>query len=143
MKTCYYGEDSDKNNIADKLPALWDAFLAKFESIPNTVEGLCYGVITQENSTSEKLEYMAAIEVTSVENLPEGMEVMQFTGQQYAKFTHRGQVNNLNNTVNYIYASWLMASDKKHSYQADLEIYDHQYHPTSEDSVVYYAIPVV
>ncbi|HIO96459.1 MAG TPA: AraC family transcriptional regulator, partial [Leucothrix sp.] len=27
MKTCFYGTDSEKNNIAEKLPALWDAFL--------------------------------------------------------------------------------------------------------------------
>ncbi len=73
------------------------------------------------------------------------MVVIEIPPTRYAVFTHRGDIkniNNINNTVNYIYSSWLMQSDFRHNYGADLEIYGDTYIPDSEDSVTHYAIPI-
>lgn len=59
-----------------------------------------------------------------------------------AKFTHSGQVEHLDRTVNYIYSSWLLRSGMRHTYDCDLEIYGPQYRPNSDDSLIHYAIPV-
>ena len=47
MKTQFYSVDSEKNNIADKLPPLWHNFLTRVDEIEHRIIGNMYGVITQ------------------------------------------------------------------------------------------------
>ena len=61
---------------------------------------------------------------------------------RYATFTHRGPAPRIDHTVNYIYSTWLAGSGHRHTYGADLEIYDHRFHPSRPDSVIGYAIPI-
>jgi len=86
---------------------------------------------------------MAGIEVSDIESIPEGMQALHLPECSYAQFAHRGEVAKLDATVNYIYSNWLLKSEYKHSYGADLELYGADYHPTSSDSVIHYAIPIV
>lgn len=74
--------------------------------------------------------------------IAEGMESTVVPTAEYAKFTHRGAASKLDSTVNYVYSSWLLSSGKRHTGGPDLEFYGEEYHPTSADSVIYYAIPV-
>lgn len=66
LKTLFYGVDSEKNNIAERLPVLWAEFLARIGEIENTKKGICYGVVQQLKNSSDLLEYYAAIDVSSV-----------------------------------------------------------------------------
>jgi AraC family transcriptional regulator len=143
LKTNFYSVDSEKNNIADQLPPLWDTFLKQVNNIENRIDGIGYGVIQQTNEKTDHLEYYAAVEVSSLGYYPEDMECINIPTANYATFTHKGNVNKINNTVNYIYSSWLLQSDKQHSYAADLEIYDHRYIADSDDSIIEYAIPIL
>jgi AraC family transcriptional regulator len=142
LKTCFYGVDSEKNNIAEKLPPLWADFLSRMAEIKHAVRGTCYGVVKQSTENGEQLEYYAAIEVSKLEALPEYMASVEIAASTYAKFSHTGKVLNINNTVNYIYSSWLLQSGMRHTYGADLEFYGAGYHPVSDKSVMHYAIPV-
>ena len=142
LKTCFYSIDSEKNNIGEKLPALWATFLERMNEIENMKVGTCYGVVRQIKDNTDQLEYYAAVEVNEVELLPKGMVSIDIPLSHYAKFTHRGEVKYIDNTVNYIYSSWLLNSGKFHTSGADLEIYDHEYDPVSENSIMYYAIPI-
>lgn len=142
LKTCLYGVDSEKNNMAEKLPPLWDKFLSRMTEIKYTIQGICYGVVQQSNTNPEQLDYYAAVEVNRLETLPADMESVEIPASSYAKFTHTGKIHNINNTVNYIYSSWLLQSGMRHTYGADLEIYGAEYHPVSDKSVIHYAIPV-
>ena len=144
LKTCFYSVDSDKNNIGEKLPALWLMFLERINEIKNITRGSpCYGVIQQVKHNTDLLEYYAVIEVESLELMPKDMVSIAVPASNYAKFTHKGDLKNIDNTVNYIYSSWLLNSTKTHSSGPDLEIYDHEYVPQSESSVMYYAIPII
>jgi len=143
LKTCFYSVDSEKNNIAEQLPPLWNAFLKRINEIKNRNDGTAYGVVQQTKEKTDQLEYYAAVEVTTPGDIPDGMDCIEIPSAKYAKFTHRGDVKNINNTVNYIYSSWLLQSGKRHTYAADLEIYDADYIPDSDRSIMYYAIPVV
>ncbi len=58
------------------------------------------------------------------------------------KFDHKGLATKLDISVNYIYSNWLTQSDQRHTYGADLEFYGEGYHPTSDASVIGYAIPI-
>lgn len=142
MRTCFFSTDSEKNNIAEQLPSLWQAFLPRMQDIPERVPGLAYGVVRHEQEDSDRLEYHAAVEVMPMGALPSGMVKVAVPGAQYAFFEHRGAVKNIDHTVSYIYGTWLMQSGLRHTYGPDLELYGAEHHPTRDDSVIHYAIPV-
>jgi AraC family transcriptional regulator len=144
MSTRFFSVDSEKNNIADKLPGLWSAFLARLGEIQYRIQGCCYGVVQQTPEKTDELEYLAGVAVTDARarSIPPGMRHLCVRASRYAKFAHRGEVQKVDQTVNYIYSSWLARSGMRHTYAADLEFYGPQYHPDSEQSVIHYAIPV-
>lgn len=142
MRTRFFGVDSEKNNISEKLPALWDAFLPWLDRIPHRIPGGCYGVVQQTAERTDELEYFAAAPVAQVGALPGGLVSMLLPTARYARFAHRGLAANIDMTVNYIYSSWLLRSGLRHTYGCDLEFYGDEYEAGSDKSVIYYAIPV-
>lgn len=148
LSTEVIGIESEKNNIADKLPQLWEKFVPRLHEISDKVDDTCYGIISQEedNAGSTKLFYTACIEVNNLptNSLPKDMIATHLPSQLYAEFQHKGMVDieNVNRTINYIYSSWLMNSNMRHTYQADIEIYGPEFKMNTEDSIIYYAIPV-
>jgi AraC family transcriptional regulator len=145
MCTRFFGIDSEKNNMASKLPQLWDAFLPRLDEIPHRISDGCYGVVRQTAANSDELEYWAVAPVASIAEadvLPPDLLRLCVPAALYARFAHRGFVSNVNMTVNYIYSSWLLRSGLQHTYMCDLEFYGPEYEADSEKSVIYYAIPV-
>lgn len=143
MSTYIFGVESDKNNIAQQLPALWDVFLSRMGEVQEAVPGCCYGIVCPRSENADELEYVAAIAVRREVSPPSGMLLRRLAPSRYAKFTHRGLVQRLDQTVNYIYGNWLANSGLRHSYAADIEFYGAGYHPTADSSVIHYAIPVL
>lgn len=143
VRTRGFGVDSEKNNFADKLHRLWGGFLPRMGEIPAARPGTAYGIIKPVSEHGEELEYVAALEVERVDSLPEGMVRVDLPEARYATFTHRGHLQRLDQTVNYIYSSWLTRSGLRHSYGADLEVYGPSYQHDSEESLVFYSIPVM
>lgn len=142
MRTLFYGIDSEKNNLAKKLPPLWASFLSRLAEVPHAVPGVCYGVVSPVRESSDQLQYFAAIEVSQQAALPDGMQAIEVPSARYAKFGHQGPAQGIDNTVNYIYSSWLLSSGTSHSGGVDLETYDSRYHATSDASLMHYAIPI-
>jgi AraC family transcriptional regulator len=142
LRTLFYSVDSEKNNIGEQLPPLWQAFVARLQEVPHAVPNVCYGVVRQEQPDSDRLEYHAAIEVTQLEAVPPSMACLDVPAATYARFPHRGPAQQVDHTVSYAYSTWLMQSGCRHTYGPDLEIYDDRYHPTSPASLFHYAMPV-
>ena len=141
LRTTFYSVDSEKNNLGEKLPPLWEAFMSRIAEVAHQVPGICYGIIQQTKEKTDLLEYYAAIEVTEVGTIPKGMVSVTVPTATYAHFTHRGEAQKIDQTVNYIYSSWLLQSGKRHTYGADLEIYGADYVPNGNGSIGY-AIPI-
>ncbi len=142
LKTCFYGVESEKNNIAEKLPPLWESFIERMHEIEHAVPGNAYGIIQQTRANTNELDYFAAVEVEQYKSLPKEMVEINIPTCSYAKFTHRGDAKNIDNTVNYIYASWLLKSNRQHTYGPDIETYGSEYQAFSDKSVMYYSIPI-
>jgi len=142
-RTQFYGADSEKNNMGEKLPPLWAAFLPRRFEIEHARTDVCYGVLRQEREDDDHLDYFAACEVRAGVAMPTGMETVEIPAATYACFEHRGAAQTVDRTVSYAYSTWLMRSGRMHTYGPDLEIYDHRYHPTDERSVFVYALPIV
>lgn len=142
MHTRFYGSDSDKNNLGEKLPPLWASFTARLAEVEHAVRACCYGVILPVAGDSDELAYYAAIEVRQVDSIPEGMHRIEIPAANYATFLHRGLGKLVDRTVDFIYSSWLCQSGYRHGGGPDLEIYDASFDPLSERSRMRYAIPV-
>lgn len=142
LRTEIYGVDSDKNNIAERLPPLWDVFLARLPTLGEHVGDVCFGVIQQESEETERLVYYAAVPVSENAPLMDGFVDVHLPAARYATFTHRGAADQLDHTVNYIYSGWLARSGERHAYGADLEIYDYRFDANSDESAMEYAIPL-
>ena len=142
MQTHCFGSGSHKNNVARKLPALWANFLARLDEVPESVPGQCYGIVCPRHEDADELTYCAAIAVRREVAAPAGMVLRRVPGGRRARFTHRGPVERVDQTVNYIYGNWLPRSGLRHAGGADIESYGADYHPTAASSVIRYAIPV-
>ena len=148
MKTSFFGTSSEKNNMADRLPPLWEAFLARLAELPaRRAGGPGFGILWQEDvADAERLSYCAAVEVDGSAAdrpaLPPGMIEVRLGQQLHARFKHVGPVQRLDHTVNYVYSNWLLRSGWRHAGGPDLEIYGDEYEPGSEASVMHYAVPV-
>ncbi|MBV1861447.1 MAG: AraC family transcriptional regulator [Nannocystaceae bacterium] len=142
MRTHFYGAESEKNNLASKVPPLWAEFTPRVHEIRDPIQGTGYGVIRTTSDDSDLLEYVAAVEVTAAGNLPPGMVELELGAETYAVFEHRGDPDQLDLTVNYIYSTWLTQSVMWHTQRPDLEIYGPQYVQGSVESSMQYAIPI-
>lgn len=142
LQTRYFGVDSEKNNLAQKLPALWAQFLQRVPEVRHNTSDSLYGIVRQTPEHADELEYYAVAAIDAPAELPPGMVSIRLPAATYARFTHRGPVDALDRTVNYIYSSWLARSGLRHTYGADMEFYGPDYDPQSEQSVIRYAIPV-
>lgn len=142
MQTDIVGYESEKNNIAEKLGPLWNAFMPNAGLIRNSVDNFYYGLIFQKPNGI--LSYIACLEVTKNITTPSNMTSMTIPAQQYAEFEHKGtiEVNAINDTINYIYSSWLLHSNMRHTLSPDIEIYGPDFKANSKDSLIHYAIPV-
>lgn len=142
MRSTFLGPDSERNNIAERLPPLWDAFMARAHEVPGRIPGACWGIVEQADPEDDELSYVAVVEVGGDVVVPTGMVRVDLPATLYAHFEHRGPSTTLDHTVSYIYAAWLLSSGRRHTYGPDLERYGLDYDPASPDSVIGYAIPI-
>ena len=98
--------------------------------------GWC-GVMQDDGS----FEYIAAVETSRIENLPDWAVVQMVPENTYAVFPHQGSLESLRDTYNYIYQTWLPQSGYTNlSY--DMEVYTDEFKDFSPESVFYIYIPV-
>ncbi|MEL6216268.1 MAG: GyrI-like domain-containing protein, partial [Pseudomonadota bacterium] len=142
FRTHFYGVESEKNNLGDVLPQLWAQYLPRADETPYPVPGDYFGVVSQDEHDPEQLVYHACRAVERETELPDGMASMVVPAATWAIFEHRGEAQNIDQTVNYIYSTWLATSPWRHTFGPDLEIYGDRWHETSPESVMHYAIPV-
>lgn len=140
---------SIKNN---KIPALWGTFVPRIEEIdhmsqPGTALGICEIVSDFKlEDFHEESEYseLVCVEVSKVENLPEGMVSRVIPGATYAVFTHRGTMAALRATYDYIYGVWLIKSGYQIILANDFELYDSRFlGPDNKKSEIDIYIPII
>jgi AraC family transcriptional regulator len=86
-------------------------------------QGSCiYGVMCGHDP-AQGFEYMCAVAVASLQDLPTGMGRMRISSQQYAVFKHSGPLADLGASWEAICHEWLPHSDYQSAHQPDFEIY--------------------
>lgn len=122
---------------AHDIPLLWDHFVPQMNAIPNHINPtISFGIscFPQNFSEHRKWTYTAAVEVSSLEDIPFTMSGLVLPAHRYAVFTHRGPINKLPKFCSTIYRDWLPASPWQAAQPYAFELYDERFTPDNEES---------
>jgi AraC family transcriptional regulator len=139
-------QSPDKNNMK-KIPQLWGQFMSQISRIPNRAGHACYGLVeglpeSESKSHPDELFYIACAEVTQIDSIPPGMIQRVVPAGRYAAFTHKGKLDGLEQTMIYIYRTWLPKSGVQLRKAPHLELYDQRFVPGSDQSEFDILLPV-
>lgn len=122
---------------------LWDSFNKRSHEIKNTLPEAAIGLCrTLEDAPEGVFEYVACFLVANVEDLPPEMDVRSVPEHTHAVFTQTGALTSLHKTYEYIYSTWLPASDYKLAANIDFEYYNEDFKDYVEDSRFDIYVPI-
>ncbi len=135
----YIGKN-ENNEVAE----MWSRFVWRINEPPRSDPMVSYGLCDSSipNLPEGEFEYVAGVEVNNTDRIPEGMVLRQVPERKYAVFAHRGLLDTLPETYQYIYQVWLPKSGLQVADLVDMEVYDKDFIPGSPNSVMYIYIPV-
>ncbi len=108
-----------------------------------TEYGLCEAISNPAlKKHPDEYFYMACAEVTEFSEIPAGMIQKVIPAGKYAIFTHKGKLDKLEHTMNYIFGSWLPKSGEELRDAPDLEVYDQRFIYGSTESELDIYIPI-
>jgi AraC family transcriptional regulator len=106
----------------------WEAF-RQLGPIDGAISTTTYGVICGNDVAAQTFEYMCAIAVPDFESVAADLGRVAIAPQQYAVFTHEGDISSLQETWNSIWNEWLPASGYLPADVPDFEVYDDRFDP--------------
>ncbi len=82
------------------IASLWHAFGPHLGSIANTIEGAAFGLCLAPADPDDDagFDYAPAVEVSSLDDLPEGLSGIRIAPREWAVFRHAGHVSTLGAT---------------------------------------------
>ncbi len=107
------------------LKKLWSAFKPYKDKIPNRVGDELFGIYEEyeEDGDETGFTYVCSAQVSSFDDIPENMVGRIIAGQKYACFEHKGELASLENTLKFIWGSWLPKSKYDYVEKPDFELY--------------------
>jgi AraC family transcriptional regulator len=114
---------------ARDIPGQWMQ-LHSMGLLPGPVEDVSYGIVCQTNVVAGTFEYMAASEVPSFDDVPEGGR-LRLPAAHYAVFNHPGDISTLRETFAAIW-QWLPASGWRAAPTPNFERYGPGYDPVAK-----------
>jgi len=127
------------------LHKLWDEFMQRHEEIklvkdPSKAYQVC--VFDKSNPSAEEYTFIAGMESSSLEQIPEGMMGHRVKAAEYAVFEHHGLLDKMHQTYEYIFGVWLAQQGLELAEADSLEVYDQRFKPGQEDSMFEIWVPV-
>jgi len=130
----------------EAMMGVWMKFLEIAEKIPTAIGDVYYGVnyVTAGYDPMKETGYgyMAATEIKSEEGLPEGLTVRKVPASMYLVFIHKGPVQEMMKTFQYIYEEYMPKAKYKALTSDTLEVYGEDFKEDSPDSMIEIWIPV-
>lgn len=140
-----------KTSIANStIVELWREFLPRIKEIKTKKNNMFYEITPfdkafKDNSftVSSVFEKMAAVEVTSFDVIPQGMDFQSLDPGKYLVFNHIGSIHNIQLTYDFIYGTWLPNSDYQIDFRDSFEAYNDSFEgPDDNKSETEIWIPV-
>lgn len=130
-----------KETVQD-IPALWEKLIPHIGSIPGQKGEVTYGVCSNFDGNGG-FDYMAGVEIRKLDDFPqEKYPWIEVLPRQYAVFEHKGSLDQLPQTIDYIYNTWLPASDYKGLNAPELERYSADFNPRLHTGKLEICVPV-
>lgn len=131
-----------KNENAE-IQQMWGVFNGRMNEVKDVIHDHTAFGICNAPDDSGVFEYVAALPVTKVDELPQGMVARLVPEQEYAVFVHVGSVVKLNETYDYIMNGWLPKSGYEYPQDRfDFELYDEDFKFGEPDSKMYIYLPI-
>ena len=126
----------------NKTVILWQSFMPKRKEVNNSITNdlvsmQVYNEPLKIGDLKQEFEKWAAIEVSSFDNVPEGMDTYTLKRGLYAVFDYKG-LSNDNSIFVYIFGTWLPNSDYLLDNRPHFEILGDKYKngdPNSEEEI--------
>lgn len=142
------GMQAETSTTDPAVPQLWEAFITRMQeldeiAVPNCSLGIVLRDSIEDEGDETRFIYMAARVVKNFDILPLDMVSYEIPETLVAVFTHKGSLENLGDTYDYIYEQWLPESGYQLGEGDELEWYDARFDYGSEDSEMDIHIPVI
>lgn len=139
-----------RTNLTDnKTYELWRSFMPCRKEISNNLTPDLFSISVYDKSFDfnifnphAEFEKWAAAEVVDFDTIPDGMESFVLAGGLYAVFLHKGAASEGPKTFEYIFDTWLPASDYILDDRPHFEILGAKYKNNEPDSEEEIWIPI-
>jgi len=112
----------------EKIPELWEQFIPHIGNIPGQKNEVTYGICCNPDGKGG-FEYIAGVEISKLDDLPEKYRWVEVQPQQYAVFEHKGSLDQLPRTFQYIWKTWLPQSGREAADAPEFERYSEDFNP--------------
>jgi len=127
--------------MSPEIPALWGRFVPRIAEIRNPAEpDVAYGLMGNFDEATRMLDYMAGISVTTVEEIPEGMEAWELLAATCAVFDTN--LASIHETYSKIDDEWFPNSGYSQAPGVAFERYDETFKPDAGATTFSIFIPV-
>ncbi len=119
----------------NRAPEMWNVFNSRVHEITNRVGTVrAYGICEADSAfnlsefnVNSEFSHFIGTEVSSFHEIPQGMNAKTLAGGKYAVFTHKGKMNNLKMTYDYIWGTWALCSGFEIDMRDDFDYYDERF----------------
>lgn len=120
---------------------LWQRFIPHIGKVPGQVDEVTYGICCNPDGQGG-FEYLAGVEISKLDDLPERYRWIEVQPQNYAVFEHGGSLQELPQTFNYIWKTWLPQSGREAADAPEFERYSADFNPDTGSGVVEVWLPL-
>jgi len=146
LEARFFGPMSPDANNHLVVPALFGQFLARRTELPGARDGFTYGAChclpLAERAREDELIYLASVHVPPRTTVPPGMKSWRIPACTHALFQHRGPITGIDQTMKYIYGTWLPRSGYELAEGPSLERYDDRFGDGGKESEIDILIPI-
>lgn len=142
------GQRVQMSLVNNQTRALWQGFMSRRKELANTVGTDFYSMQIYPSSyfmnfsPANAFEKWATVEVSSFNDIPEGMESIILPGGLYAVFLYKGLPAEAGKFFQYIFGVWIPASEYDLDDRPHFEVLGEKYKNDSPDSEEEIWIPV-
>lgn len=134
---------------ANRTTELWQFLMPRRKDIPNKLNSDLFSVqvfnpdMEFSNFTPETVfDKWAAVEVSTYDEIPEGMETLDIPGGLYAVFDYKGSPVDFAPMFQYIFGTWMPGSDYEVDKRPHFDVLGEKYRGNDPDSEEEIWVPV-
>lgn len=124
-----------------EIPELWEKFIPEIGKIPGQKGEVTYGICCNPDGKGG-FEYIAGVEISKLDDLPDKYRWVEVQPQQYVVFEHKGSLDTLPKTFHYIWKTWLPKSGRQAADAPEFERYSEDFNPKLNTGTLEIWLPV-